>query len=51
MANVTLPYPYEIDWWVQTLQTRVWEQVIKRVWGCNDSNYNSYGRAYRNRVN
>jgi len=51
MANITLPYPYEIDWWVQNLQTRVWINVIKPKWGCTDTTYNSYGRAYRNRVN
>jgi hypothetical protein len=47
--NYLQPYPYYEDYFIQRLQTRLWESIIKPVWGCNDNNFNCFGRAYRNR--
>jgi len=47
MPNITLPNPYGIDYYIQTLQRR-WYDRACALWGVGDDNYNNFGRVYRN---
>lgn len=45
----TSPYPYGLDSYVEAANKRIYD-YLKNLWGVNDNNYNSFGRALRNNV-
>ena len=45
--NVLLPNAYGLDFYVQTLQTRMYTRLCD-TWDVTDNNYNCFGRVYRN---
>ena len=47
--NYTLPNPVGLDYWVQGLQTGLYNRLCN-VWGLDETTYNCFGRAYRNNV-
>ena len=47
MSLITLPNPSGIDWYVQRQQGRIYD-YLSVLWSVDDSNYNSFGRVYRN---
>lgn len=50
---VTKTYPSGIDWYIQNLQTRLYNSLIDaKHWNLSDtSQFVCYGRAYRNKTN
>lgn len=44
----TVPNPFGLDYYVELANSRLYGR-LKQVWGVNDSNYNSFGRAQRNK--
>jgi hypothetical protein len=44
-----LPVPTGINYWVQMLQQRWYEKKVKPLWAVNDSSYNCFGLAVRNK--
>lgn len=47
--NNTLPIANGVDYWIQTLQTRLFNKFLS-VWGIIDTQWNSYGRVYINKT-
>lgn len=48
MSLVLLPNPNDIDYYIQSLQNRLYNQCLCNLWNVSDNTYNCFGRVYRN---
>lgn len=49
MSAIIKNNPVGVDYNIQLLQVRLYNKT-KALWGLNDNNYTSYGRAYKNKT-